>query len=73
MNSQVMGEEKPVFSADDRHDIIDHFRQTPWLWDTSDHNYKNQRARTKSLMQLAELLSQKKGFEIDGIIYLLSL
>jgi hypothetical protein len=51
----------------DRLDIIEHYKQNPFLWDITSKQYHNTNVRTGSLMQLAEYLGQKKGIAMTGL------
>ena len=49
------------FTAAEIFDIIAHFRDNRLLWDTKNKQYKNNTARIRSMMNLADMISQKRG------------
>lgn len=48
-------------TAGETYDLIDHYRENRLLWDTTNKNYKNSTAKLHSLMNLADLLTEKRG------------
>jgi hypothetical protein len=70
MSQDIICDKNEVFTPSETFDIIEHFRENRLLWDIKDKNYKNNQARLQSMMNLVELLSQKRGSqsEIKGFL-----
>lgn len=61
MTEEIICDSVDNFTAAEIFDIITHFRDNRLLWDTKNKQYKNNTARIRSMMNLADMISQKRG------------